>query len=243
MANQKDTSAVDTVYNYLFQNIRSGIWKPGDKIPSEADLCNILNVSRVSVRSALGRLSALRLVQSKQGKGTFVSDPPAENQYSGLRLQTLDRLSLFEFRRIIERESAALAALRATSEDVLAMQDSIYKMEHGETEQEIAEQDLRFHALIAKASGNEVIQHVSRIAEDAYLRMFVENVAQLGSMGTAYHRQILLDIQVRDADAARQHMNAHLDEETLAALSEETPLMRIGAPDEVFELAHNVRNQ
>ena len=41
MANQKDTSAVDTVYSYLFQNIRNGTWKPGDKIPSEADLCGI----------------------------------------------------------------------------------------------------------------------------------------------------------------------------------------------------------
>ena len=212
MANQKDTSAVDTVYNYLFQNIRNGTWKPGDKIPSEADLCGILNVSRVSVRGALGRLSALGMVQSRQGKGTFVSEPPAETQAPGLHLQNPDRLSLFEFRRIIERESAALAALRATSEDVLAMQDSIYKMEHGETEQEIAEQDLRFHALIAKATGNEIIQHVSRIAEEAYLHMFMENVAQMGSIGTAHHRQILLDIQVRDADAARQHMNAHLDE-------------------------------
>ena len=212
MANQKDTSAVDTVYNYLFQNIRNGTWKPGDKIPSEADLCGILNVSRVSVRGALGRLSALGMVQSRQGKGTFVSEPPAETQSPAFHIQNLDRLSLFEFRRIIERESAALAALRATSEDVLAMQDSIYKMEHGETEQEIAEQDLRFHALIAKATGNEIIQHVSRIAEEAYLHMFMENVAQMGSLGTAHHRQILLDIQVRDADAARQHMNAHLDE-------------------------------
>lgn len=212
MANQKDTSAVDTVYNYLFQNIRNGTWKPGDKIPSEADLCGILNVSRVSVRGALGRLSALGLVQSKQGKGTFVSEPPAETQSPAFHIQNMDRLSLFEFRRIIERESAALAALRATSEDVLAMQDSINKMEHGETDQEIAEQDLRFHALIAKATGNEIIQHVSRITEEAYLHMFMENVAQMGSMGTAHHRQILLDIQVRDADAARQHMNAHLDE-------------------------------
>ena len=212
MANQKDASAVDTVYKYLFQNIRNGTWKSGDKIPSEADLCGILNVSRVSVRGALGRLSALGMVQSRQGKGTFVSEPPAETQSPAFHIQNLDRLSLFEFRRIIERESAALAALRATSEDVLAMQDSIYKMEHGETDQEIAEQDLRFHALIAKATGNEVIQHVARIAEEAYLRMFMENVAQMGSMGTAHHRQILLDIQVRDADAARQHMNAHLDE-------------------------------
>ena len=212
MANQKDTSAVDTVYNYLFQNIRNGTWKPGDKIPSEADLCGILNVSRVSVRGALGRLSALGLVQSKQGKGTFVSEPPAETQSPAFHIQNMDRLSLFEFRRIIERESAALAALRATSEDVLAMQDSINKMEHGETDQEIAEQDLRFHALIAKATGNEIIQHVSRITEEAYLHMFMENVATMGSMGTVHHRQILLDIQVRDADAARQHMNAHLDE-------------------------------
>ena len=66
MAHQKDSSAVDIVYEYLSQNIKSGFWKTGDKLPSEADLCSLLNVSRVSVRSALGRLSALGLVQSKQ---------------------------------------------------------------------------------------------------------------------------------------------------------------------------------
>lgn len=212
MAHQKTSTSVDHVYEYLSQNINSGQWKPGSKLPSEAELCNLLNVSRITVRSALGRLSALGLVQSKQGKGTFVSvpSPPSEDSFPLFR--NVDRLSLFEFRKIIEGESAALAAMRATTEDVMAMRDAIIQMESGKTVTEIADQDMRFHALIAKASGNEIVQYIFRITKDTYTNMFMENVAHLGTSGAIQHRRILLDIQVRDSEAARQHMNAHLDE-------------------------------
>ena len=212
MAHQKASTSVDHVYEYLSQNINSGQWKPGSKLPSEAELCNLLNVSRITVRSALGRLSALGLVQSKQGKGTFVSVPPPPSEDSFPLFRNVDRLSLFEFRKIIEGESAALAAMRATSEDVMAMRDAIIQMESGKTVKEIAEQDMRFHALIAKASGNEIVQYIFRITKDTYANMFMENVTHLGASGALQHRQILLDIQVRDSEAARQHMNAHLDE-------------------------------
>lgn len=212
MAHQKSSTTVDQVYEYLSQNIQSGQWKPGDKLPSEADLCGLMNVSRITVRSALGRLSALGLVYSQQGKGTFVSVPPPPKEDSLPLFYNMDRLSLFEFRKIIEGESAALAAMRATAEDVAAMRDAIMNMESGKTVKEIAEQDMRFHELIAKASGNEIVQYIFRITKDTYINMFLENVSHLGANGAIHHRQILLDIQVRDSDAARQHMNAHLDE-------------------------------
>lgn len=212
MAQQKVSTSVDQVYEYLNQNIQSGQWKPGDKLPSEADLCGLMNVSRITVRSALGRLSALGLVQSQQGKGTFVSTPPPPKEDTLPLFHNMDRLSLFEFRKIIEGESAALAAMRATAEDVAAMREAITKMEAGKTVREIAEQDMRFHELIAKASGNEIVQYIFRITKDTYINMFLENVSHLGANGATHHRQVLLDIQVRDSDAARQHMNAHLDE-------------------------------
>ena len=212
MAHQKPSTSVDQVYEYLSTNIQSGQWKPGDKLPSEAELCNLMNVSRITIRSALGRLSALGLVHSKQGKGTFVSVPSPPSEATAPLLHNMDRLSLFEFRKIIEGESAALAAMRATTEDVAAMRETIIQMESAKTVNEIADQDMLFHELISKASGNEIVQYIFCVNKDAYKDMFLENVAHLGASGAIHHRQILLDIQVRDSEAARQHMNAHLDE-------------------------------
>lgn len=211
MAQRKSSTVTDGVFDYLSQNIYSGIWKPGDKLPSEAQLCSQLGASRITVRSALGRLSALGLVQSQQGKGTFVSVQPVMSSMPPLPVQNTDRLSVFEFRKIIEGESAALAAIRATSADVQAMQNAILGMENGKNEKEVADQDLLFHALIAKASGNEIIEWVFHIMQEPYSRIFADNVTHLGNVGAEQHRRILLDIQIRDMDAARQHMIAHLD--------------------------------
>ena len=64
----------DVVYEQLMENLIAGEWKPGDKIPSENELAAQLQVSRISVRSALQRLSSLGLVESRQGEGTFVCE-------------------------------------------------------------------------------------------------------------------------------------------------------------------------
>ena len=91
------------------------------------------------------------------------------------------------------------------------MQQTIIDMEQATTAEEIAQQDLLFHSLIAKASGNEIIRTAFEMMEDIYARMFALNVADVGKLGIEDHRAMLLDIQVRDRDAARQHMIAHLD--------------------------------
>lgn len=212
MPQSKPSSVTDSVFDHLHQNVRSGLWKPGDKLPSEAQLCAQLGASRITVRSALGRLAALGLVYSQQGKGTFVCDTPsAESAVPMMVPRDPDRLSVFEFRKIIEGESIALAAIRATSAEVEAMQATIVDMEQAKTAEEIANQDMLFHSLIAKASGNEIIEWTFHMMESVYSRMFAENIGQVGNSGVADHRQMLLDIQVRDMKAARQHMISHLE--------------------------------
>lgn len=212
MPARKNSSVTDGVFDHLAQNIQSGVWKPGDKLPSEAQLCAQLGTSRITIRSALGRLAALGLVQSQQGRGTFVCDPQASSALAPVAIPlNPDRLSVFEFRKIIEGESVALAAIRATSADVDALQQTIVGMERATTLEEMAKQDMLFHSLIAKASGNELIQWAFDMLEDIYAQMFTDNVAQVGNAGVADHQLMLLDIQVRDMDSARQHMVSHLE--------------------------------
>lgn len=212
MARAKASTVTDGVVDYLTEAISSGQWKPGDRLPSEAQLCSQLGVSRITVRSAIGRLSALGLVESQQGKGSFVCAPSMSLSIPLLPMQNADRLSVFEFRKIIESESAALAAIRASSADVRAMEDSIMGMERDLSDKEVAHYDMEFHTLVAQASGNEVIQHVFRMMQETYAKMFEHNVSKRGAAGAEYHRRILLAIQTRDMDAARQHMLDHLDD-------------------------------
>ena len=151
MERKRPAMTTDTVAEYLSEGIASGKWKPGEKLPSEAQLCSLLGASRVTVRSAIGRLTGLGLVQSRQGKGTYVCEPIMSYEIPVLSIQSADWLSIFEFRKIIESESAALAAIRATAAEVRELGDSLVGMERGESLQEVADYDMRFHEIVARA--------------------------------------------------------------------------------------------
>lgn len=211
----RPSGVVDSVFAYLQDGLAAGQWKPGDKLPSEKELCQKLQVSRMSVRSAIGKLAALGVVESHQGKGSYVCMPAKQDPLSNIGPLIVpahaDRLSVFEFRKVVEGESAALAAIRATEEMARDMEQTIRSMEEGRNNDDIANQDLAFHYLVAKATGNEVIIRMFEILQDTYLTMFEENVSTLGKMGVSYHRRILMAIRTRDMQTARQCMLEHLD--------------------------------
>ncbi len=203
----------DSVYQYLADGINSGRWKTGDKLPSEAELCRELDASRSTVRSAIERLNGLGLAQSFQGKGTFVSNNvPREHAEALLHINGASRLDVFEFRKIIESESAALAAIRATAEDVAEIEASISDMAQAVTDTETADADMRFHKLIARCSGNMIIQGIFDVMKPTYSEMFMQNVFHMKKAGVYFHRQIFLAIQSRDMEEARRHMLEHIDD-------------------------------
>ena len=212
MTRKKTVAATDAVAEYLSDGIAAGRWAPGEKIPSEAQLCQLLGASRVTVRSAIGRLAGLGLVKSHQGKGTYVCERSMSYEIPTLAIESADWLSIFEFRKIIESESAALAAIRATAADIQLLADSLVGMEQGGTLQEVAAYDMMFHELIARISGNELICQVFHMVKETYERMFRDNVTRVGKAGIEAHRHILLAIKTRDMDAARRSMLEHLDD-------------------------------
>lgn len=219
-ASQKNSSATNEVSEYVKKKIYSGYWKPGDKLPSEFQLGKQMDASRTSVRCALSYLSGLGLVESRQGSGTFVCKPHIADPLSHIQIEKTDRLSIFEFRKIMESESAALSALRASAEDIEEMDKTILLMEFNSSNKDVAGQDMQFHFLIAKTSGNSIIQHIFKHMESIYLHMFEDNVSHMGNIGAKKHRQILLDIQVRNPEAARQHMLEHISDTMRYLLSQ-----------------------
>lgn len=120
------------VFAYLKKKIEDGTWPIGSRIPSENELTESLGVSRSSVRTAIQQCVALNILESQHGRGTFVRN----NDVSGIigTVHTLsgtdydDLLQVLEFRMIVEKESAALAAKHATPEHVARLERLLQTM-------------------------------------------------------------------------------------------------------------------
>jgi GntR family transcriptional repressor for pyruvate dehydrogenase complex len=201
----------DMVFEQLKDSIMSGEWKPGEKMPSENELVGILGVSRISVRSALQRLSGLGLIESRRGEGTFVrkfySTDGLKAVIPVIAMSAHDRQSLFEFRRIIEVEAAALAAERADDKILTGMDEANRGMESPET---AAAADLAFHNMVAKASCNPFIISVSEILRDYYFALFKDNATVPNTNGLEEHEQLMDAFRAKDPDRAREIMREHL---------------------------------
>src|SRR6266700_1814870 len=123
----------DEAIERIRQIIMSGEWGPGTRLPREADLAARLGLSRNSLREAVRALSLARVLEVRQGDGTYVSSlEPGELLEPTLSathlLQGRTVLELFEVRRMLEPEAAAMAALRADAEVVGALRAELDRM-------------------------------------------------------------------------------------------------------------------
>lgn len=210
----KKTTVSELIFEQLKDRIIAGEWKPGERIPSENKLCELTGASRITVRAAIQKLSSLGLVESKQGGGTFVCELSGEQHLNSVipyfALSQPDRASMFEFRRIVEVEGAALAALRADSKQIAAMHEVTEKMSAATTLDDITRYDLEFHYLIMQGSRNPILVKVFEVLKDTYFSLLHDNVTHLGASGASYHQMITAAIESRDADLARLLMEKHL---------------------------------
>ena len=117
----KTKKIYEEIVEQLRELISTGTFNPGDKLPSERDMAQMLGVSRASVREAVVALQAMGVLDVKPGEGTFVSASMNSEMIEPLALVlSVERnplAQLMEVRRILEAEAAALAAQRATEQD------------------------------------------------------------------------------------------------------------------------------
>jgi GntR family transcriptional repressor for pyruvate dehydrogenase complex len=216
LARVKRTKVKEQVFEQLRNQIVRGAWPPGSKIPSENELTHRLGVSRVSLREALHMLVSLGLLESRQGGGTFV------REYSGavlfnplfpmIALDRTDILDVLEYRRIVEKGTAGLAAEKAGESGIRALEDSYSAMVRAQGDvHAFARADLEFHLVLAKATGNPIIIKVNDIIKNILSASMDRIVSSLGvSDGLSYHRRILAAVKARDACGAEALMEEHL---------------------------------
>jgi GntR family transcriptional repressor for pyruvate dehydrogenase complex len=173
-------------------------------------------VGRSSVREALRMLESRGLIQNR-GNGTFaVADyrrPLDQSLDVLLAVDGVDYVELFEVRRILEGEAAALAAERRTTEHLEDMEAAVEDMVAGlGTEERFIEADLRFHLTVAAATGNRVLVHLMDAVRGLLLRSLASSYHIKGSPERAVkmHRQILAAVETGAATRARRRMQDHV---------------------------------
>lgn len=184
----------------------------GDQLPTESDLIEMFNVSRTAVREAVKTLAAVGVLEIRPGVGTFVtgSRPGPLRALPGHAgpMDQGDLFELLELRFIFEPEAAALAAERATSEDLEELQRCVAVLEKALGTGVKPPEDLGFHLAIARATRNGALVDVSSL-----IARFYQQDEQLpDAIDVQEHREIYEAIRDRDPEAARAAMCAHLEE-------------------------------
>lgn len=213
----KNASVTTQVIDYLKENIASGAWIVGEKIPSESQMVADLGVSRSSIRTAIQYLIGLGVLKSYQGKGTFLIDRQVESwDEAQNRITSADCMDIYkvlEFRKILEPEACRMAVERYTPEIFSNLQYYLQQMEkHRGNPAKFVRADIQFHGVICKASGNALL-------EKSLNKVFAEtrnNHEQMNLLvgdynGILYHTLILEAFRKGDAEEAYQKMQEHIE--------------------------------
>ena len=230
----KKESVRGQVFLQLRDQILRRTWPPGSKLPSEKELCQTMGVSRVSIREGIQHLVSMGILETRHGEGTFVRElEGGQVHFSALIpllvLDDIDILQVLEYRRIVEKGAAALAAERATDQDLAEMEAVYGQMVRSQDNvAEFSRADLEFHLVLAKATGNPVIIKVNNVLR-SILEISMENIVSTLKMvdGLHYHRLIIDAITARDAQAAESIMQEHVDK-TIVRLKAEAGLAAPG---------------
>lgn len=212
------TKVFEYIAAHIERQIMQGELRTGDRLPTERELAEQFHASRTAVREAMKTLAQKGLVDLRPGRGTIVID----NTSQAMR-ESLDRLmrvnhrdsetALVEVREILEPGIAALAAARATEEDIAELQAAVAAMdEHLADADAFIAADNQFHLVLARATQNALILTLI----DPIMALLSEQRKHIfgvpgGPERGQEHHKLLLDAMLRhDPEAAREAMRAHL---------------------------------
>ncbi len=199
----------------LRAQIISGQFGVDGPMPPEAQLGAALGVSRTVIREAMRTLAAQGLVEVSQGRPARVRpvDPQTvvDTFHTYLQREDHSLLDLVEVRQPLEAAIAALAAERATEADIESLEQSIETQESARLKNDQIEEDVRFHAILARSTGNPVFSLLLSAVVGLMRRSLNETLTRTGlHRSLAGHRNVLAAIRRRDPDAARKAMFNHL---------------------------------
>lgn len=162
-------SLVNEIIMQLSQAILEGEFKPGDKLLSEAQLCEQLGVGRNSLREAIKMLNAMGVLETKRGQGTFLAKEISHDVFNPLIfkliLEPKSAKDIYELRVLLESIVVLMAIRKATTEDMIEVKTIVLKtrelLENGHNDIDVfVKLDMQFHLTIAKATHNHLIETI-----------------------------------------------------------------------------------
>jgi GntR family transcriptional regulator, transcriptional repressor for pyruvate dehydrogenase complex len=211
----------DQVARQLEALVITNAIKPGEKLPSERELCELLGVSRTVVREAVRALVVKGLLDVRRGGGTLVRspDPRLVSEMMTMMLRSGSGDVAFphvhEVRRLLEVEIAALAAERRDEDDLARIEAQLRLMvEHEHNPERWAEADVAFHSAVAVATHNPLYPVLLGSIADMLIEVRRTGVRLADTPQKAYeHHQAIYDrIRAQDRLGARKAMQDHLRE-------------------------------
>ncbi len=217
----KTKKVYEEIIGQIKKLIVDGKLQPGDKLLSERELSEKLNVSRASVREAFSALEMMGIIAIRPGEGSFVRQVSFEGMLEPLsfilRMEIDDIMQLLEVRKILEVETAALAAQRSSAEDLEDIQGSLVSMTEELKRGEIGDAaDASFHFAVAKAANNPVLIRVMNTISDLMNSTFRSSrqklflVENMPAVLYNAHLGIFEAIADHNAALARLRMRDHL---------------------------------
>jgi GntR family transcriptional repressor for pyruvate dehydrogenase complex len=213
-------------YEDIVQQIRTlieeGKLKRNDQLPSERDLSETFRVSRTTVREAIRTLESMKLLQSRQGTGTYVLASSEESLIQPLAAALYnekdDIRDIFYIRKIIEPHVAELAAENATPQEIEELERILRTQEEciGQGEN-IIETDSAFHNLMVKATKNRVMERLTIALIDLLKKsreqyLFEDENDKRAIRSLEGHQRVLSAVKRGDGEAARKSMLQHLED-------------------------------
>ncbi len=216
----KKSTLSETIIIQIKEMIVNGDFKPGDRLPSERELTKLLGVSRPPIREALHALSAMGLIEIRMGEGNFLCKDISIID-NDLKLKIMFRKKaandLVEARCVLETQIVELACKRATSEDLVDIEEAYNRcLQHKKYNRMRLKADFDFHIAIAEASKNfilrEMLVSIKEYLIEANISAGGDNVIKVEKVETsnASHKALAEAIARRDAKTAREEMMAHI---------------------------------
>ena len=205
----------ESISRQLRTDILSGGLPPGTKLPSERALSLQFEVSRTIVRDVLRRLEAQQLIEIAPGRGSYVAQRPLIDARSYDALCRTSRPTvrqMLDARALIEVQTVALAAQRATDAEVDAIRAAHEAVPRASDVAGRAQADADFHDAIAAAAGNPVLRIMLASVRGMVFEVMQRSPAPAGDTeaGVPQHPEIVAAIEARDVDLARRCMHEHL---------------------------------
>lgn len=211
-------AVTDDAIGKIKQMIQQGELQPGDRLPREQELSDRLGLSRSSLREAVKALEAMRILDVRRGDGTYVTSLQPSLLLEAMSFvldfhESHAVLEVFEVRRILEPASAAIAARRATREQIAEMREHLTRVRADTPQDELVDHDVAFHRMIASATGNDYLVSMletisSQTARARVWRALTEDGAVPRTLHE--HARILDAIDEGDAEVARAAMVVHI---------------------------------